>query len=84
MSIDTLPNLSRREAEPLEEEWTSEGPPATTIHPDDIETGPTLGEILGVMTLVIIVIYIFGISWKVIKIWKGEYEPEEPVYLKYK
>ena len=36
------------------------------------------------MTLVIIVIYIFGISWKVIKIWKGEYEPEEPVYLKYK
>ena len=58
------------------------------------------------MTLVIIVFYIFGISWKVkndlvqnltitkcectyellqvIKIYKGEYEPQEPVYLKYK
>jgi len=36
------------------------------------------------MTLVIIVFYIFGISWKVMKIYKGEYEPQEPVYLKYK
>jgi len=65
-----------------EEESTSEA--TTTIHPDDIETGPSLGQILGVMTLVIIVFYIFGISWKVIKIYKGEYEPQEPVYLKYK
>ena len=46
-----------------EEESTSEA--TTTIHPDDIETGPSLGQILGVMTLVIIVFYIFGISWKV-------------------
>lgn len=68
----------------MEEEQTSEAPPTTTIHPDDIDYGPTLGEILGVMTLVIIIIYIFGISWKVIKIYKGEYEPQEPVYLKYK
>jgi len=65
-----------------EEESTSEA--TTTIHPDDIETGPSLGQILGVMTLVIIVFYIFGISWKVMKIYKGEYEPQEPVYLKYK
>ena len=52
---------SRREVG--EEESTSEA--TTTIHPDDIETGPSLGQILGVMTLVIIVFYIFGISWKV-------------------
>jgi len=56
----------------------------TTIHPDDIETGPTLGEILGVVTIVITIVYIFGISWKVIKIYRGDYEPQEPVYLKYK
>ena len=48
-----------------EEESTSEA--TTTIHPDDIETGPSLGQILGVMTLVIIVFYIFGITWKVNK-----------------
>ena len=54
-------NSSRREVG--EEESTSEA--TTTIHPDDIETGPSLGQILGVMTLVIIVFYIFGISWKV-------------------
>ena len=52
-----------------EEESTSEA--TTTIHPDDIETGPSLGQILGVMTLVIIVFYIFGISWKV-KEYAGE------------
>ena len=56
-------NSPRREVG--EEESTSEA--TTTIHPDDIETGPSLGQILGVMTLVIIVFYIFGISWKVKK-----------------
>jgi len=51
---------------------------------EDLEPGPTLGEILGTMTIVITIIYIFGISWKVLKIYRGEYEPKEPVYLKYK
>jgi len=56
----------------------------TNLPPEDLPTGPTLGEILGTMTIVITIIYIFGISWKVLKIYRGEYEPQEPVYLKYK
>ena len=54
------------------------------LPPEDLPTGPSLGEILGTMTIVITIIYIFGISWKVLKIYRGEYEPQEPVYLKYK
>ena len=46
--------------------------------------GPSLGEILGLVALVITVLYIIGMSWKIIKIFKGEYVPTEPVYLKYK
>lgn len=54
------------------------------LPPEDLPTGPSLGEILGLVALVITILYIFGISWKVIKIYKGEYVPTEPVYLKYK
>jgi len=54
------------------------------LPPDDPPLGPTLGEILGLVALVITILYIFGISWKVVKIYKGEYVPTEPVYLKYK
>jgi len=54
------------------------------LPPEDLPTGPSLGEILGTMTIVITIFYIFGMSWKVLKIYRGEYEPEEPVYLKYK
>jgi len=54
------------------------------LPPDDPPLGPSLGEILGLVALVITILYIIGISWKVMKIYKGEYVPTEPVYLKYK
>jgi len=54
------------------------------LPPEDLEPGPSLGEILGLVALIITILYIFGISWKVMKIFKGEYVPTEPVYLKYK
>jgi len=63
----------------LDNSTTEDGLP-----PEDLPTGPSLGEILGLVALVITILYIFGISWKVIKIYKGEYVPTEPVYLKYK
>ena len=46
--------------------------------------GPGLGFILGIFTIIVTIIYIIGISFKVMKIYRGEYEPSEPVYLKYK
>jgi len=66
---------------------TLESSNATTddgLPPDDPPLGPSLGEILGLVALVITILYIIGISWKVMKIYKGEYVPTEPVYLKYK
>ena len=54
------------------------------LPPEDLESGPSLGEILGLVALIITILYIIGISWKVMKIFKGEYVPTEPVYLKYK
>jgi len=73
----------KREDNLLESSSVSTGT-EDNLPPEDLPTGPTLGEILGTMTIVITIIYIFGISWKVIKIYRGEYEPQEPVYLKYK
>ena len=46
--------------------------------------GPSLGFILGIVTIIVTILYIIGISFKVVKIYRGEYEPSEPVYLKYK
>ena len=62
-------------------ESTTEGDGLPPIEP---VPGPSLGEILGLVALVITILYIIGMSWKVIKIFKGEYVPTEPVYLKYK
>jgi len=47
-------------------------------------TGVSLGEILGIASLVILVLYTIGISWKLFKIHRGVYVEEEPVFLKYK
>jgi len=47
-------------------------------------TGVSLAQILGITSLVILVFYIFGISWKLWKIHRGVYVEEEPVFLKYK
>ena len=46
--------------------------------------GPTLGAILSKFSLVVMIFYVLGIGWKLIKIYKGDYEREEPIYLKYK
>ena len=46
--------------------------------------GPSLGFIIGVATIIVTILYIIGICFKVFKIFRGEYEPSEPVYLKYK
>jgi len=70
----------KREEDP-ELESTTEGDGLPPIEP---VPGPSLGEILGLVALVITILYIIGMSWKVIKIFKGEYVPTEPVYLKYK
>jgi len=47
-------------------------------------TGVSLAQILGITSLVILVFYIIGISWKLWKIHRGVYTEEEPVFLKYK
>ena len=41
-------------------------------------------KILGIASLIILVFYIIGISWKLFKIHRGTYVEEEPVFLKYK
>jgi len=46
--------------------------------------GIGLGHILGVASLVVLVIYIIGISYKLCKIYRGSYVEEDPVFLKYK
>ena len=38
----------------------------------------------GVASLVVLVIYIIGISYKLCKIYRGSYVEEDPVFLKYK
>ena len=35
-------------------------------------------------SLVVMIVYVIGIGWKLVKIYKGEYVKEEPIYLKYK
>eukprot|EP00090_Calanus_glacialis_P026256 TRINITY_DN4125_c0_g1_i4.p2 TRINITY_DN4125_c0_g1~~TRINITY_DN4125_c0_g1_i4.p2 ORF type:complete len:109 (-),score=16.60 TRINITY_DN4125_c0_g1_i4:1615-1941(-) len=74
----------KREEIPQDSLSVSSSTEDDNLPPEDLPTGPSLGEILGTMTIVITIIYIFGISWKVLKIYRGEYEPQEPVYLKYK
>ena len=39
---------------------------------------------VGVASLVVLVIYIIGISYKLCKIYRGSYVEEDPVFLKYK
>jgi hypothetical protein len=39
---------------------------------------------LGIISLVCTIIYCIGIGYKIVKIIKGTYVEEEPVFLKYK
>lgn len=74
----------KRNDEPETTSPEPESTPGDGLPPEDLPTGPSLGQILGLVALVITILYIIGISWKVMKIFKGEYVPTEPVYLKYK
>ena len=56
------------------------GPPVETGE----TSGPSLGAVLGKMCYVLMIGYVLGITWKLIKIYRGEYQAEEPIYLKYK
>eukprot|EP00090_Calanus_glacialis_P032285 TRINITY_DN5350_c0_g1_i1.p1 TRINITY_DN5350_c0_g1~~TRINITY_DN5350_c0_g1_i1.p1 ORF type:complete len:169 (-),score=33.73 TRINITY_DN5350_c0_g1_i1:223-675(-) len=70
----------RRQADTTEEPEGSGQEPLLVEDPPGIG----LGFILGVASLVVLVIYIIGITYKLIKIQLGTYVEEEPVFLKYK
>ena len=79
---DDIQSQGRLEGDTVETttEDMGTGPPVETGEP----VGPTLGAVLSKFTYVVMVGYVLGISWKLFKIYKGEYEAEEPIYLKYK
>jgi len=83
---ERLLERDKRQAGELEEEMSGEEPVTEAVMEEEegIKKGPGLGFILGVCTLICLVIYIFGISYKLIKIHKGTYVEEEPIFLKYK
>ena len=74
--------------------WKREGEEEVETTTEDFGTGPpvesgeavgpSLGQVLSKFCYVVMIAYILGIGWKLIKIYRGEYEPEEPIYLKYK
>ena len=51
---------------------------------EEEKLGPTLGQILKVGVAIFVVFYVLGMSYKLYKIWRGEYTEEEPVFRKYK
>lgn len=53
------------------------------MEPEEV-VGPSLGRVLGVLSVIVLVFYALGMGYKLYKIWKGEYVEEEPVFLKYK
>ena len=53
------------------------------MEPEEV-IGPSLGRVLGVLSVIVLVFYAMGMGYKLYKIWKGEYVEEEPVFLKYK
>ena len=53
------------------------------MEPEEV-IGPSLGRVLGVLSVIVLVFYALGMGYKLYKIWKGEYVEEEPVFLKYK
>ena len=50
----------------------------------EAEEGWGLAHVLGIASLVCLVIYIIGITYKLIKMHLGTYVREDPVFLKYK
>ena len=67
-----------------EEEAAAAGNGSSGGKGDSEEEVVSLGEILGLLFIVCCILYCIGISYKIIKIIKGTYVEEEPVYLKYK
>ena len=58
--------------------------PPTEEPPQSSGTGIGLGGILGLLFLGSCILYCLGIGYKIVKIIKGTYVEEEPVFLKYK
>ena len=73
----------KREDEASPESSSTAAAEATTEAPSK-EAAISLGEILGLLFLVCCIIYCIGIGYKIVKIIKGTYVEEEPVFMKYK
>merc|ERR1712192_48577 len=82
-SLMTVVERKRRQALPSSSPLP-EAEPTEELLVEEPKKGPSLGQILGVASLIILVFYIFGISWKLFKIHRGTYVEEEPVFYKYK
>jgi len=76
--------LGRRRRQAFSSSPLPEAEPTEELLVEEPKKGPSLGQILGVASLIILVFYIFGISWKLFKIHRGTYVEEEPVFYKYK
>lgn len=83
MEDDGSVSRYRREVDSGPETTTEDQGTAPPIESGEA-IGPTLGAILSKFSLVVMIFYVLGIGWKLIKIYKGDYEREEPIYLKYK
>ncbi|XP_023330603.1 uncharacterized protein LOC111702999 [Eurytemora carolleeae] len=85
-SLEQNVSLDRVKREESTESGMSETPVTEALmeDDDDVKKGPGLGFIIGVATLICFIIYIIGITYKLIKIHKGTYVEEEPIFLKYK
>merc|ERR1712156_565806 len=71
---------NRRQVGPSSPSPLAEAEPTEELLVEEPKKGPSLGQILGVASLIILVLYIFGISWKLFKIHRGTYVEEEPVF----
>ena len=74
----------KRADEVTGEPESSSGSPEMTSEAPSKATPISLGEILGLLFLVCCIIYCIGIGYKIVKIIKGTYVEEEPVFMKYK
>lgn len=72
------------EATGLAPESSSSPAAEVTTEAPSKEAAISLGEILGLLFLVCCIIYCIGIGYKIVKIIKGTYVEEEPVFMKYK
>ena len=61
-----------------------EGDGEGEAEPEEKSEPISLGQILGIVFVACCILYCIGIGIKIVKIFKGTYVEEEPVFLKYK